>query len=360
MKKRGLIVATIVMVLVLAVSLTTATYAWFTNEGSAQVTDIGFSVSAASDLVIGVKANNTFKKASEGAVSWSDFYSDGTEYDPDTNKWTGATQGLGLSVNTELDLRGITQAVYSFTTTSITRNPAEHDTAPNAITGATATDYEKGTGQTVTKGFDMTQTALKASGNGETITGGYADAIKNVDYLDVVFGVAAANNEVLTFGCLVSIDNDETLAALGMNAAIHVLYSTDGINYTELDVYGSKTAGDANSSVPKPNAPTVTIPAVTGDETNYPAKTLTYTSKYTDSNDTVDVYSTGDANVWIPLRNATNANDYATTGAAGIVQLHLIIYICGPDGDCTTAATGTGATISIEFINTNKSNYAAA
>ena len=350
MKKKGLIVATIVMVLVLAVSLTTATYAWFTNTGSATVEDIAFSVTAASDLVIGVKADNTYK----ASPLWSDFYSDGTEYNATNNTWTGDTQGLGLSVDTGLQLNNITQAVYSFTTSSIVKNPADHATAPNAITSATATTYTRGGDERiVATGFDKSQTALKASGNGSTITGGYEAAVKNTDYLDVVFGVAAAKPEVLTFGCLISIDNSEALSALGMNAAIHVIYSVNGGTYYELDVYGTHTAGDANSSVDAPTAPTV----------NLYGKSITYVSKYTDTNTETDVYSKGDAQVWIPLRDAAaleSATDYAETGAAGIVQLHLIIYICGPDSDCITAATGTGATISIEFINTNKSMYTEA
>ena len=339
MKKKGLIVATIVMVLVLAVSLTTATYAWFTNTGSAEVTDIAFSVTAASDLVIGVKADNTYK----ASPLWSDFYSDNTEYNATNNTWAGDTQGLGLSVDTGLDLSGITKAVYSFTGLTYS-TPGDPE---SGIASATPDTYTKGTGQTVDAGFNMANTALKASGNGSNITGGYEAAVKNADYLDVVFGVAAAKNEVLSYGCLITIDNTEAITALGMNAAIHVIYSVNGSAYTELDVYGAKTAGDANSSVTAPTAPTASIAG-----TN-----VSYVSKYTDTNTGTDNYAAGDAQVWIPLREAAGANDYAATGAAGIVQLHLIIYICGPDSDCITAATGAAATISVEFLNINSAMY---
>ena len=50
MKKKGLIVATIVMVLVLAVSLTTATYAWFTASASAVKQTKGVYTLSASNL----------------------------------------------------------------------------------------------------------------------------------------------------------------------------------------------------------------------------------------------------------------------------------------------------------------------
>ena len=52
MKKKGLIVATIMMVLVLAVSLTTATYAWFSTTASATVDDLEIKTQAADGLQI--------------------------------------------------------------------------------------------------------------------------------------------------------------------------------------------------------------------------------------------------------------------------------------------------------------------
>ena len=59
MKKKGLIVATIVMVLVLAVSLTTATYAWFSTAAEAEVTEITVTVGQSPNLLVGVKSTQT-------------------------------------------------------------------------------------------------------------------------------------------------------------------------------------------------------------------------------------------------------------------------------------------------------------
>lgn len=78
MKKKGLIVATIVMVLVLAVSLTTATYAWFSSQASARVDDLQITTAAADGLQIAM--TNT-PQSTEGMVSG--------DLDYELNRWTG-------------------------------------------------------------------------------------------------------------------------------------------------------------------------------------------------------------------------------------------------------------------------------
>lgn len=333
MKKKGLIISTVVMVVVLIASLTTATYAWFTATGSASVSDITFKVSAASDLVIGVSKTNSIVTSPQ----WANFVSDETVYDAtkgNRGEWTGATDGLGLSVNTGLQLDGISKAVYTFT--GVTGEGAEMKGKPTA--------YTKGEGTSVTKGFDVNETALLAAGNGSAISAGtYEAAVRNTNYLDVAFGVSAAKSDVLSFGCLVTIDNNNTASSLGMNAAIHVAYSFDGTTYTELDVYGNSRAGDPISGLKQPTAPTEQI-----GEKNVPYASPTITG-----------FAIGDATVWIPLQNAANATSYAKTGIEGLKQLHLIIYICGPDSDCVTNAEASSL-IKIEFLSVNKGMYEIA
>ena len=84
MKKRGLIVATIVMVLVLAVSLTTATYAWFSSQASATVDDLAITTKAADGLQIAM--TNTKK-------SIADLQSGELLYE--NSKWIGETSTWG-------------------------------------------------------------------------------------------------------------------------------------------------------------------------------------------------------------------------------------------------------------------------
>ncbi len=341
MKKKGLIISTVVMVVVLIASLTTATYAWFTAEGSASVSNISFKVTSDSDLSIGVSATNTYKNG----AAWAEFYSDNTVFSaPDeTNprgSWIGDTNGLGLSINTGLDLTSIKKAVYSF------NNDASASTN-------TATSYVKGSGQTVTTGLDRSKYILKANGNGSNVTGAFESTVMNGytqenggtvtagDYLDVVFGVAASKSQVTGFGCLITLKNTNGLASVGTSAALHAIYSTDGKNYTEIDLYGNYTSGSPISGMQAPTAPSATIGS---DKYNYKSSVTT---------------TKGDATLWIPLFTATSATDFAVTGEGGIKQLHLMIYLCGPDGDCTTAVEGK-CTISIEFLSINSTTEKAA
>ena len=52
MKKKGLIISTVVMVVVLIASLTTATYAWFSVSASAKIYDISINTQASDGLQI--------------------------------------------------------------------------------------------------------------------------------------------------------------------------------------------------------------------------------------------------------------------------------------------------------------------
>ena len=59
MKKKGLIISTVVMVVVLIAALTTATFAWFTNSAAAQVGAIDLTTEAADGLQIAVVSANS-------------------------------------------------------------------------------------------------------------------------------------------------------------------------------------------------------------------------------------------------------------------------------------------------------------
>ena len=68
MKKKGLIIATIVMVLVLAVSLTTATYAWFSSTGTVKVSSVTLNTNAAEGLQIAVQTTDTTNQYQSGEL----------------------------------------------------------------------------------------------------------------------------------------------------------------------------------------------------------------------------------------------------------------------------------------------------
>ena len=90
MKKKGLIISTVVMVVVLIASLTTATYAWFSAQASATVDDLSITTTASSGLQIAM--TNT-KDAVNNIVSGEMTYENG-QWGGDSNTW-GSYLGFG-------------------------------------------------------------------------------------------------------------------------------------------------------------------------------------------------------------------------------------------------------------------------
>ena len=92
MKKKGLILATIVMVVVLVASLTTATYAWFTSTATATISQMNVTTSAAKGLQIAAVTydNNNAPTAYNGTLS----------LDTTSHKWVGSEQnGYGSELS---------------------------------------------------------------------------------------------------------------------------------------------------------------------------------------------------------------------------------------------------------------------
>ena len=86
MKKKGLIISTVVMVVVLIASLTTATYAWFSAQAQATVDDLSITTTAAKGLQIAMTNNkNKVDNIVSGDLSFAN------------NKWEGTT-GWGTSL----------------------------------------------------------------------------------------------------------------------------------------------------------------------------------------------------------------------------------------------------------------------
>lgn len=85
MKKKGLIISTVVMVVVLIASLTTATYAWFTSQAQATVDDLTITTEAAQGLQIAMTGE-------EGSIT-KGLYSGALRYE--NNAWSGDSDTWG-------------------------------------------------------------------------------------------------------------------------------------------------------------------------------------------------------------------------------------------------------------------------
>lgn len=126
MKKKGLIISTVVMVVVLIASLTTATFAWFTQSATATIDSIAFQVGAGADLLIGVSGTNNFVETPTNASFYSGttVYEKGAEF-KDQGTWTGDVKALGVNIDlNNLNLSNISKAVGTGT---FTGNPGSWD-----------------------------------------------------------------------------------------------------------------------------------------------------------------------------------------------------------------------------------------
>ena len=385
MKKKGLIISTIVMVVVLIASLTTATYAWFNADAKASVQSISFSVGTASDVLIGVKTSNTMSDI--GTVAGNAFMSgSGLTFAPATGQWADGQEGLGSSIDTGLDLSNMTKAVWTgvpaaFTYTSSAATEYSAGTQYYKTTGdneyklvASAEDFAaviagspvaagdnntsiknvytraKNTGTGVVDDSDAWGTSasvVKANGptasvyDSETVelaiaNGTTDDTIKG-DYLDVCFGVQAANENVNGIYCLIKVA-PQTGTYLGMNSAIHVRYLVDQVEtgsptWQDVDIYHNEHYGDTRA--------TAATPGVENNKAIPSTFTSTLPQGYT--------FAPGDAALEIPVKVGTEG---AVLPTNVIYQIHILIYIDGWDSDCNNAAGGVSSTISIDFTTT--------
>ena len=388
MKKKGLIISTIVMVVVLIASLTTATYAWFNNHGTAKVDNIDFSVQSATSVMIGVNKDNAY----DSTKTLTNFVSGGTSFNTSTDKWTG-TNGLGLEVHHNINLR-MEKAVYSFDDYSESGHNYYNFTAGSgegAKTGAewkeqfpsadynytgtlvdetsytmaqsltagaincysksegagtivgTVDTYTGGQGTAISAGINMAHTILKASGEGSAITPGSLEATGvNEDYVNIAFGALASKTNVLGYGMVVYIQPTDDQTALGINAAIHVAYNLNNSGWTEIDVYGANDRNTVKSSMTAPTAPSWTAGSAG-------AKQYSATGVFDTENT-----AAGDAYVYIPLYESADGTACAPIAAANLNQIQLVVYLCGQDEDCVTASTGVSATVTIEFVALEK------
>ena len=343
MKKKGLIISSIVMVVVLVASLTTATYAWFNNSGSATVSNVTFSVSSSSDVKIGVAGTNTYKSGAD----FSDFYSDGASYQAYNDDglragtfgvaqhgtWTGDNNDLGLNITLPFTTWQPAKAVFSASARTIPVVSPATAGAATLTTGGTA------------NGFNPDAVyMIKANGNGNAIDNAtIEDAAMNTDFLHIGFGAIAGKDNIRAYGVWIYVDRTDEKPTVGILAGLHVCYRINGGAWTDVDLYGSThqaTAVSSNSVV----APSK--PVLSWGGANY-----TYTTDVAPAK--------GDAALWVELAHGTYSAtpeeiEYCGTEAADIVQFEMVMYLDGTDSDSiTTALKNNSATIRVLFLAVN-------
>lgn len=311
MKKKGLIIATIVMVLVLAVSLTTATYAWFTVS---DVTTIdAFTVSVVSDnaVNIGVKTNNTYEAAGatnpdlykNGAVTYS-----GTAGAIGGGTWAGDLTGLGATIEHNI-VWGEQKKAVGVTTA------ATAEEATKANTGL----WTQASGQKVIAANGTTTELVDDS---RALAVANNDGADKADYAYLFLGVQAAKT-LTTNELVILVDGTDSPGTIvGILAALHVAYRVDGGEWTDAEVF-SEAWDDA-------------LADVTCNLSEEQA------ASYKNSYGVATAPTTKAQAVIIPLDDSLVANGH-------ISQVEIVIYIAGADDDCRNEALNSSGAISIFF-----------
>ena len=310
MKKKGLIIATIVMVLVLAVSLTTATYAWFTVATVTTVDGFDVSVVAGSDVIIGLKENNTYDAGAIGDHFWSGTvtYTKKADGAIGGGTWEGTIQGLSATIDHTIPWGQQSKAV-GVTTVAV-----------DQITTATVDN-------TGLWNQDGGKTVIAANGNNLTsIDAANADAaIANKDYVYFFLGVQPVK-DLTTNQIVVLLDADEfTGNNAGILSALHIAYrhNSDGA-WTDVDLFGA----DETTGVHYDDA--LKAPVLDGTQANV------YKESYEVSA--------------IPTKGAAWSLDLGKV-AGKIDQLELVIYLAGEDTDCLQGSlNGAKGKIKIFFV----------
>jgi len=319
------------MVVVLIASLTTATYAWFTADSTTTIEPIEFSVSAGSDVSIGLKTDNTYAETvtSGSFMSGTTVIADGFLTDgvpngtiPTANAayWDG-TNNLGSSIDMQLDLSGMKKAVGT-----------------GKVGGAAATAALTSLRTEATNSVDG---MVMASGYGSAVTTTTTErAFAQRDYLDVVIGVQATATDLEKIICNITINPRSTDRDLGMNAAIHVAWKIDGslVNGADGNVdFYDKNTGDKQTADYHLGTTTASI-AKTAVNNN--TNTVPY------GGTTSQVLNNGAKNLAITIADAGTGKFVSRDK---IYQIHLLIWIDGADEDCVQAAQGVGSQIYINF-----------
>ncbi len=333
MKKKGLIISTIVMVVVLIASLTTATYAWFNAASSVKVDQIALSIDSNAAVSIGAHsgAGNTqddymFNQVTLGHGAANAATANTPTY---SNGETGLGTTLGFATETSLKLTtGVGTAESIVEETSVTNPDASAFNPAHVV-------YKANSG--------ASDTVI----DNETVY--YANA--NEDYIVLKMGAQAAQTAVKGIYAQVVVKTTDTATTLKMNAALH-FYIKVGNAYTAED----------EESVPEHKAGTFngtyktiefdlfndtanhagTSKSVLGT-TGHQAGGATGVVLSYESNQAVATF-----NFLIAGVNNTTGTDLKTDGS-GIIPFEIYAYVWGPDQDCVSTATGCALTMDIEF-----------
>ena len=329
--------ATIVMVLVLAVSLTTATYAWFTVTNVTTIDAFEISVVAGNAVNVGVKTNNTYAET----VTANDFMNGQVVYEPGTpgviggGTWTNGVTGLGARIDHDIAW-GAQSAAVGVTSETLTEKAGQ----AGYWTGATTTNTTTWTAGTVIAANAAAQgdtaltnvTKAMANKNGTRYT--ETDGVTFGDYAYLYIG-ASPTKALKSSSLVIMIEADQTKGAIvGILSSIHVAYRLNG---------GTGASG---------NTPGTWKDVQLCGSVRYDQLLNDITMDWTGENAAIkNAYEQSYTGKLAPTKGAWFIEiDGLTTTQGQIDQIEIVIYIAGADDDCRDEAKGAAGSISIFFV----------
>ena len=325
MKKKGLIISTVVMVVVLIASLTTATYAWFTASDRTVIGDFTVSVVAGNAINIGVKTDNTHKLNAinddfvSGDVTWTNTTA-GT-LGATAGKWSDGIPGLTPTLNHSINWGAQKKAVGAY-----------NDTANNASTVIDDYGYIKDKAANVTDGQTTFLNAANLKGAVlNDVTPAYANVGPNdetpADYAYLFLG-AAPTKALQKNSLYILLDGTASTGTnIGILSAVHVAYrvTKSGATqtttaWTEVEFFEGKSYSD-----------------ILAEQT----LTLTEAEK--------TAYNTAFGSAAPASKASLIKIEELSTGQNNIDQIEIIVYLAGSDPDCVDSAKNASGSIKLFF-----------
>ncbi|MGN1458543.1 MAG: hypothetical protein ACI4XP_11450 [Acutalibacteraceae bacterium] len=331
MKKKGLIISTVVMVVVLIASLTTATYAWFTTTASTSIE--GFAVSVAAGNVMNIGLNKQGYTSYNASATADSFVSGNCEYQSDSTAgqfaagyWTGEVESLGSTITHNI-MWGDQEKAVGFSS-----DAAVGDSAANATFANTKLITQPSWTHAVKANGDSTKfTGVAEYANANVTSDGKAG-----DFVYMFLGAQPTKAiQTNTNRLYVVIQPQGNGTTNGIAAAIHVAYKVNAAeNWTDVDF--SEVAEQDHKSYSQPRNGNSAV--IYGDYHSADG----FTGGSYDS-DTLQTIFTGAVVVPITL------SEWNGTGSAPLDQIQLVIYLAGADSDCVDAAKNGMVRIGLFF-----------
>lgn len=353
MKKKGLIISTVVMVVVLIASLTTATYAWFSASQRTEISGFNVSVVSSNAVNIGMKKVYGFADTATpdlfatGDVTFSvtGTESTGAGKVDKPGEWTGTGDGFSATLNHNINWGSQKQAVGVTDEEGVTAANVQTKTNINNTTYWVNHTTNKGvvTYLNSNEGKKTVVAANKAQGESKLVEQKLARA--NIgendgeagDYAHFILGVQptkalSRNNFVIM------VSPTTSTSTLGVLASIHVAYRTkmDGQTasaWTEVDLYQNNHATTTVANVS--NA------GVTDDVSN--AYKTTYGTSQT-----------------VPTGSAAVVINNLDTQINKVTQIEVVIYMSGADSDCTDSGKTASGEVKMFFDSVNEQTQATS